>query len=166
MFDAKYIFERIAFESTWRPYLQNVHYYIGFITIFERPCWGYMSHRFDFAKSWFLFIFRNIDFCDTSSVLTRFWFSQIAKGPIGGTEFWILARFLCVFWTRHEIQARLCPPMFEANGPGEGTFNHDLKSCNNPTTTPWLWQACAPTRLWAQGLGELSGAILASAVLS
>ena len=113
-----------------------MQYYIGFIAIFERPCWGYISHRLDVSKSCFFLIFRNIEFCDTSSVLARFWFSQIAKGPIGGTEFWILARFLCVFWTRHEIHDRLWPPpSVRQIALGRAALDHDSKELQNPTTT-------------------------------
>lgn len=110
-----------------------MQYSIGFIATFERPCWGYMSHRLDFVKSWFFFIFRNIDFCDTSNVLRRFWFSQIAKSSTGVSEFWILAMFLCVFWTHHEILVTLWPPPFcQQNCPGEGALDHDSIESQQP----------------------------------
>ena len=74
------------------------------------------------CESSFFATFLNVDFCDTSSVLARFWFWQIANTPIGAIEFWILARFLCVFWTRHEILDTLWVPLLWAKLPWGGAL--------------------------------------------
>ena len=50
----------------------------------------------------------------------RFWFSQIAKRPMRGSEFWILTRFLCVFWKRHKILDTLWVPLLWGKLPWGG----------------------------------------------